>query len=133
MAFRGAMRIASCFIGLALAEIWRTTARRLCVLLSQADSERALPGRDHNLVLARQPTDGPVEEGAFAFTWFFSCVRDNSPWVLSAWQIAPAVLPISSSIVIRIPQHNPHSANTHVNFCRAWLQPNEGSGRGPLP
>src|SRR5713226_1124580 len=63
MAFRGAMRIASCFIGLALAEIWRTTARRLCVLLSQADSERALLGRDHNLVLARQPTDGPVGEG----------------------------------------------------------------------
>ena len=116
MAFCGAMRIASCFIGLALAEIWRTTARRLCVLLSQADSERALPGRDHNLVLARQPTDGPVEEGAFAFTWFFSCVSDNSPWVPSACQIAPAVLPISSSIVLPFPSYNPHRANTHPIF-----------------
>ena len=67
MACRGAMRIASCFIGLALAEIWRTAARRLCVLLSQADSERALLGRIHNLVFARQPTDGPVEERSFCF------------------------------------------------------------------
>ena len=41
--------------------------------------------------------------GTFAFTWFFSRVSDNSPWVLSAFQIAPAVLPISSSIVIRFP------------------------------
>src|SRR5467141_400742 len=50
-------------------------------------SERALLGRDRNLVFARQP--------------------------LSASQMAPAVLPISSSIVIPFPSHNPHRANTH--------------------
>ena len=35
---------------------------------------------------------------------------------LSASQIAPAVLPISSSIVIPFPSHNPHRANTHPIF-----------------
>jgi hypothetical protein len=35
----------------------------LRALLSQADSEGALLGRDHNLVFARQPSNGPVEGG----------------------------------------------------------------------
>src|SRR5260370_29097957 len=45
-------------------------ARRLCVLLSQADSEGALLGRDHNLVFARQPSNGPVDGGFLPFYRF---------------------------------------------------------------
>src|SRR3989454_8470868 len=54
--------------------------------------------------------------GSFPFTVFFSSLRDSSPFVLSASQIAPAVLPISSSIVIPFPSHNPHRATTHPIF-----------------
>jgi hypothetical protein len=38
--------------------------------------------------------------GSFPFTAFFSSLRDCSPLVLSASQISPAVLPISSSIMV---------------------------------
>src|ERR1700687_4411572 len=51
--------------------------------------------------------------GSFPVTAFFSSLRDSSLLVLSASQMAPAVLPISSSIVILFPSHNPHRANTH--------------------
>jgi len=54
--------------------------------------------------------------GSFPFTALFSSLRDCSPLVLSASQIAPAVLPISSSIVIPFPSQNPHRANTHSIF-----------------
>src|SRR6266403_1389736 len=54
--------------------------------------------------------------GSFPFTAFFSSLRDRSPLVLSASQIVPAVLPISSSIVIPLLSHNPHHAYTHTIF-----------------
>src|SRR5229473_6788356 len=54
--------------------------------------------------------------GSFPFTAFFSSLRDSSPFALSASQIAPAVLPISSSIVIPFPSLNRHRANTHSIF-----------------
>jgi hypothetical protein len=88
-------------------------ARCLCLLLFQADSERALLGRDRNLVFARQPLNCPVERGFLPFTAIFSSLRDCSLLVLSASQMAPAVLPISSSIVIPFPSNNPPRANTH--------------------
>jgi len=69
--------------------------------------------RDRNLVFARQPPNCPVERGSFPFTAIFSSLRDCSLLVLSASRMAPAVLPISSSIVIPFPSHNPHRANTH--------------------
>jgi hypothetical protein len=94
-------------------------ARRLCVLLSQADLEGALLGRTHNLGIARQPSNGPVEGGFLPFTAFFNSLRDCSPLVLSASQITPAVLPISSCIVIPFPSHNPHPEYT------PHLRPNE--------
>src|SRR5260370_2740674 len=87
---------------------WRG-ARRLCVLLSQADLEGVLLGRTHNLGIARQPSNGPVEGGFLPFTAFFNSLRDCSPLVLSASQMTPAVLlPISSCIVIPFPSPNPH-------------------------
>src|SRR5712691_9616350 len=45
-------------------------ARRLCLLLFQADSERTLLGRDRNLVFARQPPNCPVENGFISFYHF---------------------------------------------------------------
>jgi len=51
--------------------------------------------------------------GSFPFAAIFSSLRDCSLLVLSASQMAPAVLPISSSIVIPFPSHNPHRTNTH--------------------
>ena len=42
-------------------------ARCVCLLLFQADSERALLGRDRNLVFARQPPNCPVERGFVPF------------------------------------------------------------------
>src|SRR5258708_36170572 len=88
-------------------------ACRLCVLLSQADSEGALLGHDHNLVFARQPSNGPVEGGFLPFYRFLQLAEGLFALVLSASQIAPAVLPISSCIVIPFTSHNPHRANTH--------------------
>ncbi len=79
------------------------------MLLSQADLEGALLGRTHNLGIARQPSNGPVEGGFLPFTAFFNSLRDCSPLVLSASQMTPAVLlPISSCIVIPFPSPNPH-------------------------
>src|SRR6266852_2646405 len=45
-------------------------ARRLCLLLFQADSERALFWRDRNLIFACQPPNCPVEGGFVAFYRF---------------------------------------------------------------
>jgi hypothetical protein len=41
--------------------------------------------------------------GGFPFVAFLSCESDDSPLVPSAFQMAPAAFPISSSIVIPFP------------------------------
>src|SRR6266850_1150281 len=50
-------------------------SRRLCLLLFQADSERALFWRDRNLVFARQPPNCPVEGGFVAFYRFLQFAK----------------------------------------------------------
>ncbi len=42
------------------------------------------------------------KRGGLRLTVFFNCVSDNSPLVLSACQMAPAVVPISSCTVISL-------------------------------
>src|SRR5258708_4955953 len=46
----------------------------------------------------------------------FSSPRDSSPFVLTASQMPPAGFPISSSIVIPFPWHDPHRENTRFIF-----------------
>jgi len=91
-------------------------ARRLCLLLFQADSERALFCRDRKPVFARQPPNCPVEGGFLPFYRFLQFAEGQFALRVGHVQIAPAVLPISSSSVIPFPSHNPHRANTHTVF-----------------
>src|SRR6266705_5669034 len=45
-------------------------ACRFCMGVLELDSERALLGRNHNLVLAGQPADSPVKDGCLAVQLF---------------------------------------------------------------
>src|SRR5437016_1691897 len=61
------------------------------------------------------PRKSNFSSGSLQTRVFVSFTVSFNP-VMSASQIAPAVLPISSSIVIPLPSHNLHCANAHAIF-----------------
>src|SRR5260370_6025287 len=90
-------------------------ARRLCVLLSQADSEGALLGRDHNLVFARQPPNGPVEGGFLPFYRFLQLAEGLFAPRVGRIPNRPGSLADFFLHVIPFPSHNPHPEYTPLS------------------
>jgi hypothetical protein len=73
------------------------------VLLSQAIRKERFSGL---ITIWSSRASQPMarsKKGAFAFTWFFSCVSDNSPWVLKRLPNCPCSLADFFSVVIRFP------------------------------
>jgi len=91
-------------------------ARRLCLLLFQADSERALFWRDRKLAFARQPPNCPVEGGFLPFYRFLQFAEGQFALRVGHVPDRSGSLADFFFIVIPFPLHNPHRANTHRIF-----------------